>query len=557
MKTKIERKFGFLQAILLIGCVPLITAIIILSTYSALTLQSELQESVYDRLQSCATSVRHYFEWDTREGILSRDVTSYAFIDSMKEQDIELTFFEGKTRYITSITDEQGQRIEGTACDPGIYAEVLKGNDYFAKDVVISGSDYYVYYTPVYDDDGKVIGMGFAGEKKQKVVDAISATVKALFYTAIILMVLFVAILIYVAYIIIRPLKAISAELARVADGDVSKPVKVTSKLKETNILIAAAQALQSKLKQIVNDIDTNVVDLHNDTVQLTTESSACDSGSTQISTAMEELATTATTLANNVEDVNDKAIKMGNNIDNIFDNVEQLTAHTTAMQEAQDKTAKAIKETLECTSRASDGVSSVNAQMQATNSAIQEISKAVELISDITTQTNLLSLNASIEAARAGVAGRGFAVVAEEIKKLAEQSSQGAESIKKTTADIIKKSSVSVEMLKKVTDDMEQEVTALNGAKADFEVLSTKVSDSIAAVKSIGDKTHELDSLKNSILENINDLSAISEENAASNEEVSASVSGISQRVTKMSESIKDVDRTSDAIANLMQYFK
>ena len=557
MKTKIERKFGFLQAILLIGCVPLITAIIILSTYSALTLQSVLRESVYDRLQSCATSVRHYFEWDIREGILSRDETSYAFIDSMKEQDIELTFFEGKTRYITSITDEQGQRIEGTACNPGIWAEVLKGNDYFAKDVVISGNDYYVYYTPVYDDDGKVIGMGFAGEKKQKVVDAISATVKALFYTAIILMVLFVAILIYVAYIIIRPLKAISAELARVADGDVSKPVKVTSKLKETNILIAAAQALQSKLKQIVNNIDTNVVDLHNDTVQLTTESSACASGSTQISTAMEELATTATTLANNVEDVNDKAIKMGNNIDNIFDNVEQLNAHTTSMQEAQDKTAKAIKETLECTSNASIRVSSVNMQMQATNTAIQEISKAVELISDITTQTNLLSLNASIEAARAGVAGRGFAVVAEEIKKLAEQSEQGAASIQQITADIIKKSSVSVSMLSEVTANMEKEVTALNGAKANFEVLSTKVSDSIAAVKSIGDKTHELDSLKNSILENINDLSAISEENAASNEEVSASVSDISQRVTKMSESIKDVDRTSDAIANLMQYFK
>lgn len=557
MKTKIERKFGFLQAILLIGCVPLITAIIILSTYSALTLQSELQESVYDRLQSCATSVRHYFEWDIREGILSRDETSYAFIDSMKEQDIELTFFEGKTRYITSITDEQGQRIEGTACIPGIWAEVLKGNDYFAKDVEISGSDYYVYYTPVYDENGDVIGMGFAGEKKQKVVDAISATVKALFYTAIILMVIFVAILIYVAYIIIRPLKAISAELARVADGDVSKPVKVTSKLKETNILIAAAQALQSKLKQIVNDIDTNVVDLHNDTVQLTTESSACASGSTQISTAMEELATTATTLANNVEDVNDKAIKMGNDIDNIFDNVEQLTAHTTAMQDAQDKTAKAIKETLECTSNASVGVSSVNEQMHATYAAIQEISKAVELISDITTQTNLLSLNASIEAARAGVAGRGFAVVAEEIKKLAEQSEQGAASIQQITADIIKKSSVSVSMLSEVTVNMEKEVAALNGAKADFEVLSEKVSDSITAVKHIGDKTNELDSLKNSILENINDLSAISEENAASNEEVSASVADISQRVTKMSENIGDVDRTSDAIANLMKYFK
>lgn len=148
-----KRRFGFLQAILLIGCVPLLTAIIILSVYSALTLQTELRESVYDRLHSCATSVQKYFEWDIREEILEKDEVSYEFIDSMKDQDIELTLFIDNTRFITSVIDDKGIRNEGTSADPAIWEKVKNGQEYYTKGVNISGSDYYVYYLPVRNTD--------------------------------------------------------------------------------------------------------------------------------------------------------------------------------------------------------------------------------------------------------------------------------------------------------------------------------------------------------------------------------------------------------------------
>lgn len=552
-----KKRFGFLQAILLIGCVPLLTAIMILSVYSALTLQTELRESVYDRLFSCATAVQKYFEWDIREDILEKDDVSYEFIDSMKDQNIELTLFLDDMGYMTSIMNDRGVRNEGTTSDPIIWEKVKNGEVYYEKGINISGVNYYVCYLPVCNVDGEVIGMAFAGEKQQKVIDAISVTVKQLAGTSVILTVIFMVMLIFFSFLIRKPLKDVTDSITKIANGDITSKIDVNSKIKETSMLINAAKVLQNELSTVVTSIDKEVMDLHKDSDLLRAEADSCDSGAGQISTAMEELATTATTLADNVQDVNSKAIQMGDSIEVIFNDVESLNNHTSAMQEAEANTSNAIEDTLSCTSDAYNNIKLVNTQMEETNEAIKNISKAVDLIADITTQTNLLSLNASIEAARAGQAGRGFAVVAEEIKKLAEQSSQGADSIKQITEDIVKKSAISVEMLERVTDSMDKEVLSLNSAKDDFEVLSTKVNDSIEAVKHISEKTEELDSLKNSILENINDLSAISEENAASNEEVSASVTDISQRITSMNGSVTDVNDATNRIAELMKYFK
>ena len=169
-----KKRLSFLQTILLIGCVPLIAAIVILTAYSANKIEGELVDSTYLRLKACSTSVEQYFSWDIREGILEKDEVSYEFIDSLKEDNIEQTFFVGDTRFITSILDEQGDRVEGTQASSDIWDVIQTGQDYRSDGVYILGEEYYVYYMPVYSDDGEVIGMAFSGEKASIVNDAIS-----------------------------------------------------------------------------------------------------------------------------------------------------------------------------------------------------------------------------------------------------------------------------------------------------------------------------------------------------------------------------------------------
>lgn len=194
---------------------------------------------------------------------------------------------------------------------------------------------------------------------------------------------------------------------------------------------------------------------------------------------------------------------------------------------------------------------------MRATNPPIAKINDAVELILDITDQTKLLSLNASIEAAHAGDAGKGFAVVAEEIKKLSEQSSHGADSIQRVARDIQEKSKLSVSLAENVKAMIATEQKDILDTQKCFDDLGAAITDSVSVMDSIAEKTVQLGAIKNGLISNINDLSAISEENAASNQEVTASVTGIAESVKEIVEGSDNVKSVSVELADLMKYFR
>lgn len=519
-------------------------------------MKTNLENNVYSKLSACATSVEQYFIWDINEGILSKDEVSYEFIDSMKEDDIELTFFEEDTRYISSIKDENGNRIEDTKADSEIWETIKNGNDYRTDEANICGTDYYIYYKPVKSEAGEVIGMACAGENKGTVKAAEKSLTRSMYAIDSILLIIFGIILYRLAILIKKPIENITKSIDTLANGDLIEEVNVKSILAEITTLIGAAKTLQDKVGNVVTKVSGNANTMDNTVEDLNNLSNSSNAGAQEISQTMDELAKTSASLAENVQKVNSKVKDMGNEITEIKAKADNLNKNAEQMRSANENAALSMETVLDSSHKSVETVDHISEQIQSTNDAIAEITNAVSLILGITNQTKLLSLNASIEAARAGEQGRGFAVVASEIQKLSEQSEESAETIRSIADNILGKSKETVDLAKDIKDIIEQEQKNISETQKNFDALSKSIEKSIEAAEVINNKTVSLDGLKDSIISNVNDLSAISEENAASNEEVTASVENIAKSIENMTNETSNIKSMSAELEELMKYF-
>lgn len=190
---------------------------------------------------------------------------------------------------------------------------------------------------------------------------------------------------------------------------------------------------------------------------------------------------------------------------------------------------------------------SKVSGHTHTTNDSAKRIREAAELITSIASQTNLLSLNASIEAARAGNAGRGFAVVAMEIQKLAEQSSGAADIISRIISELTAQADLTVKIVDEVSEVMQQQQQQLQLTQECFAVLEHGIGQSADEIKKVLEQTGSCAAARNDVEEVIESLSAISEQNAAAAAKAASSMKELTEMMDGMllsSGSLKEIAR-------------
>ncbi len=557
------KKTSLLYVLMVIGFVPLLVSLLIAITVSISKITNELKSDTNTILSVYTDSLNNYFgvDWTSSTSVKVVDA-DYEFIDSGKENNVEMTLFKANsdgsvTRYISSIITDSGKRAFGTTADADITEAVYgKGETVFKEGVIIAGKSYTVCYKPFEDENGKRVGMCFAGRLDANVKSAKVSLINQFVIVAVLLIVVFGAIIVLFSKAVITPLQKVTDATTKLADADISHDIVFSSKIRETSEIIDSAVKLRGNLNNIVNDIKKSSVSLKDVVGETKALCSDVASGADVIDTVVQELSNTACSLDSTISTINEQIIHMGSNIESVANSVSALRDSSKMMNEISENSSQDLSDVYEASLKSVASASNISEHMTKLNEAIVRVTAATDMISGIANKTRLLSLNASIEAARAGESGRGFAVVADEIGALAANSAESVKQINEIVEDIISLSAESSKVIGEIGGIIEAEQEKVMQTRESFKLLKEQVDASVDQISIISGDTTSLTSAKQTVISAISDLSAIAQENAASCEECSASVSNIATTINHVNDRTKEIETAADVLENYIHVF-
>lgn len=478
----------------------------------------------------------------------------------VKGQEADVTLFYGKTRKMTSlISDETGERIVGTDASDEVWEKVRNGEIYETSDIEINNKDYCAVYIPLENNDGSIVGMVFAGEPRTQIQSYITEKVTVIIVVGlVVLLVVAVVGIIFARKISILILNT-EKYMEKLSKGDLNINVegRVLNRKDEIGQMGRSVKEVIEKLRSIVEKLKTSADTVYQSGNTIDEMASQSSGAADEISRAVEDISKGAVSQAEEISDASTEVSNIGELIERIVDNVKSLTNASETMGQAGDTSMVTMQHLAESNDRTTEAIENIGKQIDMTNTSVGKISEAAALITNITTQTKLLALNASIESARAGEAGKGFAVVATEIQNLAAQSEDAASEIQRIIDDLTVESGKTMAAMKETRGLVAEQQEKLDDTKTSFKAVSNGIQVTKDDTALINDRAVSCDSAKNKIVDIISNLSAISEENAASAQETTASMEELNATINMLAETAKELKTLAEELNEDMSFFK
>ena len=405
------------------------------------------------------------------------------------------------------------------------------------------------------------LGLAFIIEDPEKdFMSSINSLSSSILILTIIVFAISLVAVVLIAKAISKDITGVTNVITDLGTLDITKTQaldKYKGRSDEVGLIADATKKLSGAVEKTIRSLRQLSGDLQDGSGKLRENSESTLESIGQVDVAVHDIAQSATNQSDETKNATDSVKEIGVMVEETKEKTMQLKETSQSMQDSSKKAGEILRELGEVNEKTKAAVDAMYEQTAQTSHSADQISKASELIASIATQTNLLSLNASIEAARAGDAGRGFAVVAGEIGSLASQTADTTKEINDIIQQLIDNSKRSIEAMDEVKKIIDMQNEYVQQTKEIFGSVEGEITNNLESIDEISSTVQRLDDVRSSVVSVVESLSSIAETNAATTQETSASTSVVSNMMEEVSTIASQISDIAAGVKKDIDVFK
>lgn len=564
------RVWSFSRRLLAMCLLPMILTCLLVTMTSTRSLRKSLDSEVENAMKVAAVAITetytNLYEGDysmNMTGVVTKGETKISgdtkLVDAMAEKTgYSVSMLFGNMRLLTTIKRSNGGRINGTSLDKELFARVEEGQPFFIQDAIVNEVECYAYYEPLINSDGSVFGAVEIAMDKSNVESMIKEQTRQLTTYSIVIVAIVCVMVVFLSRGMVEKMEQIKRFLDRIIEGrlDHTPDEKSLKSNDELGDVYRSSVQLQGTVHDMVGGIKNSSDNLKVSAGDLSGMAQNTTMAAEGVQRAVEQISEGARSQADSTNEARGSVRMINHQIEQIVDEVDLMAKSATEMSKKEQESEAIIQELSDSCDDTKESVAKATQQISLMSGAINDIKVAISLIQSIADETDLLALNANIEAAKAGEAGRGFSVVADQISKLAIQSNNSSQDIQKIIEKILQITDRAVAVMDEVVMNMDVQQQKLNLTRETYKEVSRGVAQSLENMDNIKQKIEILDASGTAISKAIDTLSQVSEQNANSASDTIQTVIDMNDTMQQVQASSEELLHMADALQDMMGSF-